>query len=201
MHSPKPARAPSPHAQPARLPRFAAPCRARACRPLPLARLLPARLSPAACAPRAPAACVRAPLRTPTPPALARPCCLRAQHSACVPQRSACAPSRAPLPNCLVFGHNTPRCIATQSLLAHCPAQVTIQNCIVTQFPSKPSSFTAIQFYVLQYKFSNPLPAIAYLYCNQSFQTYCNTISSLAIKLGNSSKFNFLHKFFFFRFF
>ena len=45
--------------------------------------------------------------------------------------------------------------------------------------PFKPTSFTAIQFYVLQYNFSNPLPAIQYLYCNQPFQTCCNTISSL----------------------
>ena len=156
-----------------------APCHTRACRPV-------------ACVPARPAVQLPAGARcAPRPRAHAGACALRAR-----PARSAPA-QRPSVPSCPVLGHNTPRCIATQFLLAHCPSQVTIQNCIVTQFISQLTSFAAIQFYVLQYNFSNPLPAIQYLYCNQPFQTCCNTIFSLAIYLGSSPKFNFLHKIFF----
>ena len=112
----------------------------------PVTRFLPAPRALCAAATPLPrtSAALRAPLRTPTPQRLRASTACEPQHSACAPQRSACPPSRAPQPSCLVFGHNTPRCIATQSLLANCPSQVTIQNCIVTQFLSKPSSYTAI---------------------------------------------------------
>ena len=158
-------------------------------RPVPSACLPRAQRGPLTCAPPAarlppPALHSGAPTapHARAPSSLQRPPARPRTNSCALRARPAARPAPAQrLPSCPVLGHNTPRCIATQFLLAHCPSQVTIQNCIVTQFLSKLTSFTAIQFYVLQYNFSNPLPAIQYFYCNQPFQTCCNTISSLAI--------------------
>ena len=175
MHSPgqlaRPGRAPA--AQPA-LPRA---LRARP-RLLPLTCRARAPACCARCAPRAPRTPPPAHLRYHAPPTArpARPCrtpcapmphasaprtpaqCPRAPAPAArLLPRPAQGPARPRAPSCLVFGHNTPRCIATQFLLAHCPSQVTIQNCIVTQFlTSQPP--------LLQYNF---------MYCNIIFPTHC----------------------------
>ena len=145
----------------------------RGCQPAVLQALLPCRSAPRTRT--APQRSTPARPRTRSPHTPSRPACCRAQHPCPVTIQPPlyCDTILAPVLKPLLSRYKS--CIVTQptSPLPF-PGHDTKLYCDPTPF--KPTSFTAIHFYVLQYNFSNQLPAIQYLYCNQPFQTCCNTL-------------------------